>query len=165
MVFRMDGLHFSGATQILPSNTCTLEEARSAAAALASAVSGCLPQDALQKVSLPQDTFRFKEYRGPTKFLLCGVANALQQVMPAGWNLQNCRPPNLLLRRGCTGQRLVLDPTELTLCPDTSPDSQQLHFVWDTDTLESRYDFYISEDFTRLVFAADEGTEASDAVP
>ena len=159
-VFRLGGTHFAGPTQLLQSNTCSLDEARVAAESLASGLEGRIPQDALQRVRFPQDCFRFKEYRSSTKYLLNGLANSIQQVMHEGWSFASCRPPNPLRARDKCSERLLLDRAEMQLCPNSPPADSRLFFVWNSDTLEARYDFYTSEKFTRLVFAADEGTEA-----
>ena len=157
----MGGYHFSGATQLLPANGSSKQEAKLAAQSLAAAVSGRLPDDASQLVRMSPATFAFREFRTPTKNLLCSLANALQQVMPEGWSLQDTKPGNPLRPRDIGCERLKLEQEELSLLKSSQASAQTLYFVWDPDALEARYDFYVNENFTRLVFSADEGTEVS----
>ena len=160
VVFRMDGCHFAGATQLLPSNTCSQEEAAAAATSLACALQGCLPESAMEHQNMPAGSWKFKEYRTSTKHLLCSLGNCLQQVMPRGWTLNGCRPNNPLLPAGTSSTRMLYDATELELLPSSLPEGSQVHFNWDFDSCKARPDFYTDEQFVRLVWAADEGTEA-----
>ncbi|CAE6950908.1 unnamed protein product [Symbiodinium sp. CCMP2592] len=159
VVYRMDGLHFAGATQLLPVNTCSKTEAVAAAVALSSCLEGVLPDNAKSRFALPKDAHSFREFRTPTKHLLSGLANSLQQAMPAGWTLQGCIPPNPLLpaARGC--DRLPFEEVEKSLLNPKLAQDAKVYFVWDPEASEGRQDFYVHEDFVRLVFGADEGTE------
>ena len=164
VVHRMDGVHFAGATQLLSSNTCSKQEASAAAQSLAATLDGRLPETALDTQSMPASTWKFKEYRAPTKHLLCSLANCLQQVMPRGFSLDACRPCNPLLPAGCSCVRLLHDEAELELLPGSPTPDARLHFIWDFDDCKGREDFYTDENFVRLVWAADEGTEAGQSL-
>ena len=160
MIFRLGGRHFSGATQLLQANVCTKTEAVQAATALSEVVAGELPLNAEYKVDIPKEAWKFKEFRQPTKYLLCGLANSLQQAMPLGWSLACCRPPNPLMPATSGCARLLYDASETALMVPPPPEHARLHFVWDPESKEARADHYLNENFTRLVFSADEGTEA-----
>ena len=119
-----------------------------------------MPASAHANVPMTKETFQFREYRTPTKHLLCSLANSLQQAMPSGWTLQKARPSNPLLPTTFGCERLAYQPLEMQLMDPRPSDDCCLHFTWDPETLESRPDHYVSEDFVRLVFSSDEGTEA-----
>ena len=145
---------------MLPVNVCNKDEAAEASRSLAAALQGRLPQDATQRTQLPKNAFAFREFRKPTKDLLAGIANSLQQAMPSGFTLQSCKPPNPLKPAGQGCERHVYDNSELRLLPQQLPSDAHFFFTWDSEALESRKDFYEHENFTRLVFSADEGTQA-----
>ena len=155
----MDGFHFAGATQLLSPNSCSKKEAEEAATALVEAIGGQLPETANHKLEMTRKTFAFKEFRTPTKNLLSAVANALQQALPAGWSLQKSKPSNPLDPAGIGRMRIQYDKSELELLSPQPAEDACLHWLWDAETCSAKPDHYTDENFVRLVFSADEGTE------
>ena len=162
VVFRMGGIHFAGATQMVQSNAISKTEAQSACQALADAVGGQLPASAQHKISIGDESWAWQDYRTSTKHLLLALANSLQHAMPAQWTLADCKPGNPL---GPASTRVQYDPSEIVLLNPQPPAASTLFFTWDEDTCQGQPDFYLDENFTRLVFAADEGTEAPSLIP
>lgn len=118
---------------------------------------GQIPSSARQKVKLTSGAFQWKEYRVATKNVLCATANALCNSIQ-NFTMKSCQPPNFLKGAGSTGERMVLMEEEklaLGLGDLKSP----CMWIYDYKTQERTLDCYQHENFTRLVFAADEGTE------
>ncbi|CAE7839889.1 unnamed protein product, partial [Symbiodinium necroappetens] len=160
VVLRLGGYHFAGPTQMVNVSACGKTEAEQAVETLGQVLQGERPADATSSVGMPKDAFKFREYRTPTKNLLCALANSLQHVMPQGWTLLKCRPPNPLKPATAGCSRISYDQSEMDVMVPPPPAGSNLHLIWDSERLEARADHYEHEDFTRLVFAADEGTEA-----
>ena len=161
VVFRMDGCHFAGACQLLSPNAVSKEQAAEAASALVSVLQGRMPDTAVEKVQIPSEAYSFREFRTPTKHLLSALGNSLQQAMPSGFSFQSLKPGNPLRAAGPDCMRVEFDETEKALLTPSPPSASRLFFLWDSSSGESKPDYYTSEDFIRVTFSADEGTEAT----
>lgn len=157
VVWRMGGCQFSGATQLLPMGA-TNDQADAAVKSLVESLKGELPTTGHHELKLARDVWSWKEYRTSTKTLLQSIANALKQYLPESWSLAHCKPKNLLAPKGQYGDRVEYLKEELVLRPEMQ--GMTVHFVHDQKTGMRFPDCYLSEDHYRLVFAADEGTEA-----
>ena len=156
MVIRLDGAQFALPTQWLPSGLVG-EQKSLALASFAKAVERGV--DA--KKPLPNNTFDWRDFRQKTKHTLMAVANSLVNSMPDGWTLKRCVPSNLLMPAGITTDRIeMVDEEKVMLNVPKDLRKYKLHFVYDYKTQTRRTDFYSSESFQKLVFSADEGTEA-----
>lgn len=152
------GKQFAGATQLLPIGISD-DEAAGALKAFCNALQKMYSQNG-DIPKLPADSFRWKEFRTPTKNLLVAVSNALIQAMPEGFNLQKCIPSRLLVPRSTQGERIPLDQSEkAVLGLGEWPADMTLHFVYNFSSQSQWLDFQIDNTFTKLCFAADEGTE------
>lgn len=134
------------------------EQTEAALASLEEALKGQLPSSGHHQLKLARDAFAWKDFRVSTKTLLCAMANSLKQYMPDSWNLSNCKPQNMLAPRGSHGERVKYLPEETCVRPDNQ--FEDLFFCHDFKSGLRFPDFYLSEDHYRLVFSADEGTEA-----
>ncbi len=158
MVFRMGNKQFSGPIQLLPIGASS-EQAESAMKSLVRNLGGVIPSTGHEKLKLARDAFAWQEYRTSTKNLLCAMGNSLQQVMPEGWSLAQCKPGNLLGPRSADGERIPYLTEEKELVHHPLPSECQTFFIYDFKSQQRRPDFYIDEDFYRLVVSCDEGTE------
>ena len=160
VVFRMGDKQFAGATQLLSSSGTSSEEATLAASTMAAAVNDSLPASGQARLEIKEGTFKWKEFRTPTKLFLAGLGNSLQQLMPDDFTLKSCCPPEPLLPCGPDGSRHELTEKEMTV--QSLPEAAgRRHFCFDANTSEHRRDFYSgTRDFYHLVLTADEGTEA-----
>lgn len=156
-VWRMSGHQFAGVTQLLPLGISS-EQAALALQSLQQALGGKVPTKAHEPLKLARDQFAWREFRTSTKFLLCAVANSLKQMLGEKWSLLSCRPGNLLAPKGTTGERYKFLPEELAERADMT--GFDCYFIHDHKSGHRFNDFYLTEDFYRLVFSADEGTEA-----
>lgn len=157
IVFRSGEIQFSGATQLLPQGISN-EQSALALQAFAKVVSGKMPA-AASRPDLPKDTFAWKEFRTATKMVLCAVANSLQQALPGNWTLASCAPTNPLVPRSIHCDRLPL-LTEEKKVHKLDP-ALTHHFNYNFQSGSRWPDYYLSEDHFKLVFSADEGTEAT----
>ena len=66
---------------------------------------GRIPETGHENLKLARDVMAWREYRTSTKNLLCAISNCLQQSMPSGWTMVNCKPPKPLAPQGVTGER------------------------------------------------------------
>ena len=156
----MGDRQFAGATQLLSSSGTSSEEATEAAKTMAAAVDDLLPESGQANLQLKDGTFKWKEFRTPTKLFLSGLANSLQQVMPDDFTLKSCCPLEPLLPCGPDGSRHELNEAEM-MVQAVPADAGRRFFCFDANTSEARRDFYsASSDFYHLVLTADEGTEA-----
>ena len=155
-VWRMAGHQFSGVTQLLPFGQAS-EVAEEALESFLKALGGKVPLTAHEPMKLARDAFAWQQYRTSTKQLLLALGNALQQVMPQSFSFLSAKPSNLLAPRG-PGERYQYLPEELVL--QNGMAGLSVSFVHDPRSGLRFPDFYLSEDFYRLVFSADEGTEA-----
>ena len=158
LVFRIDGTQFAGATQLLPIGA-SAEQAEEALASLLKSLGGRIPETGHEKLKLARDYMAWREYRTSTKNLLCALSNCLQQSMPSGWTMVNCKPPNPLAPRGVTGERYPYLIQEQNLRHHPLGSDLRSWFVFDHKTNSRRPDFIIDEDFFRLCVSCDEGTE------
>lgn len=165
IVFRIDGHQFTGPTQILPQHgSVCKEQAAEAFKKLSETLRthGEIPTTGYQKVTLAPNCFGWREYRTATKNVLSALANALVNSLPGGYTMANSKPPNALCPAGITGERLSMSPSEKKVF-HLGGQSGELKFIYNFKTHESFLDYYVHEDFARLVFCADEGTEAGRA--
>lgn len=156
MVFRCGGFQFSGATQLLPQGL-SKEQSDACMKAFGNVIAGKLPDPGTKK-KLPPQTFEWREFRTSTKNLLMGIANSLRVALPHGFNLGATCPQPALVPRGVQSDRLAMLKNEkemLGLNPD-----MEYFWCYNYNTGTRWPDYFGSEDHYKLVFAADEGTEA-----
>lgn len=157
MVIRMGSSQFAGTTQLLPLGASS-DQAQQALAALAKHLGGKIPVYGHERLKLAREAMVWKEYRASTKNLLAALTNSLMQCMPQGWNLSLLKPSNLLAPCGKHGERHSYLQQEQAFRADLA--ALKLSFVQESGAGLRFPDFYVNEDFYKLVFAADEGTEA-----
>ena len=155
-VWRMAGMQFAGVTQLLPMGVSS-QQAALALEAFLKVLDGKVPQKGHEALKIAKSNMMWQEYRTSTKNLLCAIANSLKQVLPDSWNLSHAKPPNQLRPRGVAGERFFYLPEEMVERKD--PEHFQCAFVHDFKTGVRAPDLYVSEEFYRLTFSADEGTE------
>lgn len=153
----MSGHQFAGVTQLLPLGISS-EQAALALQSLQQAMGGKVPTKAHEPLKIARDQFAWREFRTSTKFLLCALANSLKQMLGEKWSLSNCKPANVLAPKGTTGERYKFLPEECAERADMT--GLDCYFIHDHKSGLRFNDFYLTEDFFRLVFSADEGTEA-----
>lgn len=161
MVFRINGHHWAGPTQILPHPSTVSSEQASEGLKTFSATlqkGGHIPQGASEKIKVSSTAFVWKEYRVATKNVLAATANSLSKSLPEGFSLKNCQPPNFLKGAGISGERMLL-MTEEKVSLGMRGMNAPCMCIYDYKTHECTLDCYLHENFVRLVFAADEGTE------
>ena len=95
--------------------------------------------------------------RQATKAVLAGVANSLRNCFPAGWSMKKCVPPNLLTPASTGCDRVSL--ADLEKATFDRPKTMHFFFNYDFRSFQATPQFYQHEDFHRLIFSADEGTE------
>ena len=159
VVFRSIGKQFSGATQLLPTGL-SAEQSQKALQAFCQAFKTMYCQSG-QVPSIPQKIdFGWKEFRVPTKNMLMGISNALVQIMPPDFTLQKCIPPVCLVPRATQADRLLLTDDEKTML-GLGPWAKDcdLYFVYNYASQTCFVDFIEDNDFYKLCFSADEGTE------
>lgn len=154
MVMRHNGVQYALATQSLPLGLHG-EQKEAAVRSFASEVHGGHIQRPLRK-----GTFKWREFRQPTKNVLMAMVNGLQQALPDSWSLKDCQPQNLLVPRGVHSERFTLEKEEKqALGLPRSFEKMSLKYHWDFERRVATPDFYVNEHHWKLVFAADEGTE------
>ena len=126
---------------------------------MANAVDAELPLSGQAKLSIAPSAFKWKEFRTPTKVFLSGMANALQQIMPAGFTLKSCKPEEPLRPAGPLGVRCQLTHLEMQ-AQELGDSAGYSYFRYDSESLQACRDFYAHDDFHHLALVADEGTEA-----
>ena len=156
----MSGHQFAAATQLLTAAGTSRDEAFAAADSMADATKVEMPATGSGQLTVVRGRFGFKEFRTPTKQLLCGLANSLQQGLPDGFSLMSARPKNLLLPRGPDGIRCEMSRLEMR-AQGFDQDFPPRFFTYNSETHEARHDSYLEEEFYHLCVSADEGTEES----
>lgn len=165
MILRAGNTQWAGATQILPTGL-SQEQGRLALENFSKAFQLQFKkwgsEDDSKPVALPKDIFKWKEFRTPTKNLLIAIANSLQVTLPTGWSFSDCVPTQLLVPRTSDGERVLMIPAEKkALGLESWCEDMDLRFVYNSDATTRWPDFYMDHDnFYRLCFSADEGTEA-----
>eukprot|EP00438_Fugacium_kawagutii_P010553 Skav214550 [mRNA] locus=scaffold410:796296:799952:+ [translate_table: standard] len=154
---------FPAPTQLLP-EVGNGTDGLSVLESLGKALAGCIPKPECKLVTTPE-TWNHRLYRASTRNLLLGVANALIQIMPEGWKMNQCVPGNILKPAG-SRTRCSLLQQEISILSQSKLDlmNRKLFFVWceDGDKVFRELDFYADpRAFYRLCFAGDEGTEVS----
>ena len=157
VVLRLNGHHFAAPTQLLPAGGDP-NEVEMALETFTEALKAATDTPQGSKVKIPKGSFDWKEYRQATKAVLAGLANSLRNVFPAGWSLKASMPPNLLqpVARGC--DRVALVEAEKEMFGQASV--LNLSFNYDYNSYQATPQWYLHENFHRLIFSADEGTEA-----
>ena len=159
MLVKVGGRTFPAPTQLLPENGSGVD-GTAVLDSLTKALAGCIP-DPKAKLVTTSECWLHREFRSSTRNLLVGVANALQQVMPPGWKLNQCQPPNLLKPAGCSSREKLIQQ-EVAILSAGTLNGRTLHFLWSESdaTVERSIDFYPNpKSFYRLCFSGDEGTE------
>ncbi len=164
-MFRIDKYQFTGPTQILPQHGSVSKE--QSAEALKKfgetlRMRGEIPKSGHEKVTLAPNCFEWKEFRVATKNVLSALANALVNSLPGGYTLSSSKPPNALRPAGIVGERLTMSLAEKAVF-GLGLHKGPVKFIYNFKTHESYLDYYLHEDFVRLTFSADEGTEAGRA--
>eukprot|EP00435_Cladocopium_sp_Y103_P021196 s1017_g5.t1 len=141
LVFRMDSHQWAGPTQVLPLGP-TAEEAAKALETLRVYLGGRIPAKPVSQISANLDAFKWKEYRTSTKNLLVAFANSIQQVMPKGFSLKSCVPPNPLLPMKPTETRAKLTEGEkMAMGLEGERMNRSLYFVFDHKSFDARTDW------------------------
>jgi len=158
VIMRVDGVHFAAPTQLLP--LCpSRQQAQEALLSLQAWLNGKLPEYQKGAMHVLKDAnFKWKEYRSSTKALLVGLANALQQCMPAGFTLKDCIPKHPLKPCPISCSRFRMTDAEKKAF---QTERQGDYFcIFDHRTHERSCDYiYDDNAFFHLCMAADEGTE------
>lgn len=158
VIMRVDGFHFAAPTQLLP--LCpSRQQAQEALLSLQAWLNGKLPDYRKGAMHVLKDAnFKWKEFRSSTKALLVGLANALQQSMPAGFTLKDCVPKHPLKPCPISCSRFLMTDAEKKAFEIER--EGEYFCIFDHRTHERRCDFiYDDNSFFHLCMAADEGTE------
>lgn len=157
MILRLDGHHLAAPTQLLPTGIDPEQNAE-CLKTFTEALKVAAGTDEGQKVNVPANSFDWKEYRQATKAVLAGLANSLRNCMPPGWSLSSCMPPNQLTASSTGTDRVALVKEEKKMF-GLSVD-MEFFYNYDYRSFQSTPQFYLNENFQRLIWSADEGTEA-----
>ena len=88
-----------------------------------------------------------------------GIANSLKVAMPSDWNLSKTIPVRALVPRSSSVDRIPLIRSEKLML---NLDPEMEFYCCHNFSNGARWnDWYESEDHYKLVFSADEGTEAT----
>ena len=162
VILRLNGRHFSAPTQLLPSGADP-EECVDAMKTFTEALKVAAGTPQGENVKVPPGSFSWKSYRQATKATLAGLSNSLRNCLPASWSFTKCLPPNVLSPAALHTDRISMIPLEKQMYGMDG--SKNLFFNYCYKSFKSEPQFYLHENFHRLIFSADEGTEAhSDAV-
>lgn len=113
------------------------------------------------KRPLRPGTFKWKEFRQPTKNMLMAIANSLAQSLPSVWNLKCCEPKFPLVPRGLSGDRIALMDEEKEYFGFNNSSMKDIrYYIWNFEKKTATPDWMQDESHYKLVFAADEGSEA-----
>eukprot|EP00435_Cladocopium_sp_Y103_P049541 s1312_g15.t1 len=161
VILRLNGRHFAAPTQLLPAGGDP-EECVDAMKTFTEAlkVAAVTPQG--ESVKVPSGSFSWKSYRQATKATLAGMSNSLRNCLPGSWNFTKCLPPNVLSPAALHSDRVSMIPLEKKMYG--MDDSKNLFFNYCYKSFKSEPQFYLHENFHRLIFSADEGTEAHSGV-
>lgn len=163
MVLNVGGRMFPAPTQLLPESGNGMD-GLPVLDSLGQALAGCLPKPDAKLVTTAE-TWSHRQFRGSTRNLLVGLANALCQMMPENWKLNSSIPADVLKPSGpsCERHPLLQQEIEILSQGKMSLTGRTLHFMWSesVDAITRKVDFYRDpRSFTRLCFSGDEGTEA-----
>ncbi|CAL1150545.1 unnamed protein product [Cladocopium goreaui] len=163
VILRLNGRHFSAPTQLLPSGADP-EECVDAMKTFTEALKVAAGTPQGENVKVPPGSFSWKSYRQATKATLAGLSNSLRNCLPASWSFTKCLPPNVLSPAALHSDRISMIPLEKQMYGMDG--SKNLFFNYCYKSFKSEPQFYLHENFHRLIFSADEGTEAhSDVQP
>ena len=158
MILRLNGHHFAGPTQLLPT-VGDPDETDLALKAFTQALKVAGGTDKGEQVKVPQGSFDWKEYRAATKAVLAAMANSLRNSFPDSWSFNATIPRNLLTPAGSGCDRVEM--VEMEKRSFENDPNMKLFFNYDYRTFEASPQWYLDESFHRLIYSADEGTEAS----
>ena len=164
MILRLNGHHFAGPTQLLPTGGDP-DETDLALKAFTQALKVAGGTDKGEEVKVPKGSFDWQEFRQATKAVLAAMANSLRNSFPDNWSFSATIPGNLLTPAGIGCDRVAMvemekrsfenDPNNMKLS------KMNLFLKYDYRTFEASPQWYLDESFHRLIYSADEGTEAS----
>ena len=164
VILRLNGHHFAGPTQLLPTGGDP-DETDLALKAFTQALKVAGGTDKGEEVKVPKGSFDWKEFRQATKAVLAAMANSLRNSFPDNWSFSATIPGNLLTPAGIGCDRVAMvemekrsfenDPNNMKLS------KMNLFLKYDYRTFEASPQWYLDESFHRLIYSADEGTEAS----
>ena len=156
VILRLNGHHFAAPTQLLPAGGDP-DETEEALKTFTEALKVAGGAAKGEHVEVPKGSFNWKQYRQATKAVLAGVANSLRNCFPSGWSMKKCVPPNLLTPASTGCDRVSL--ADLEKATFDQPKTMHFFFNYDFRTFQATPQFYQHENFHRLIFSADEGTE------
>ena len=155
MVFRSNNVQLAAATQLLPQGL-SKEQGSAALVAMGDAMGGVVPKPGH---TVPKRCCAWQEFRTSTKNLLMGIANSLKVAMPSDWNLSKTIPVRALVPRSSSVDRIPLIRSEKLML---NLDPEMEFYCCHNFSNGARWnDWYENEDHYKLVFSADEGTEAT----
>ena len=157
VILRLNGHHLAAPTQLLPSGGDP-DECDDAMQTFTEAMKVAGVANQGEAFKLPAGSFSWKSYRQATKAVLAGLANSLRNCLPGSWNLSKCIPANLLTPASLGCDRVAMVQMEEMMFEDCG--KRNLFFNYDFRSFKGTPQFYLDESFHRLIFSADEGTEA-----
>lgn len=154
MVLNLAGRLFPAPTQLLP-EVGNGTDGISVLDSLGKTLAGCIPNPECKLVTTAE-TGSHRLFRASARNLLLGLANALIQMMPPGWKMNACIPPNILKPSGSSSRHALLEQ-EVAILSKSKMDltSRKLFFLWseDGDKISRQLDFYADpRAFYRLCF-------------
>ena len=165
MILRSQSTQWAAATQMLPT-AISKDQAVLALENFSKAIQLQFQKwgddDSCPRPPLPEDIFKWKEFRTPTKNLLVALGNALKVTLPPEWSFADCVPSQLLVPSTRDGERISMLPSEKKcLGLEGWPQDMDLKFVYNSSAQTRWPDFYIDDsNLYHLTFSADEGTES-----
>ena len=93
---------------------------------LGQALAGCLPKPDAKLVTTAE-TWSHRQFRGSTRNLLVGLANALCQMMPENWKLNSSIPADVLTPSGPSCER---HPTAAAGNRNSQPGKDELDWLY-----------------------------------
>ena len=145
---------FAGPTQILSDSTGS-SNPHDVLLSLEAALQGKLPGHG-EALEVPKTAFAFKEYRRATKNMLCGLVNAIQNVVP-DFKMSQTIPPNPLRPASVEWDRVEFLTPELELHRPGFPG--RAFFRHHPESGQAVKDYYDNDSFFRICLSADQGTE------
>ena len=113
MVLNVGGRMFPAPTQLLPESGNGMD-GLPVLDSLGQALAGCLPKPEAKLVTTAE-TWNHRQFRGSTRNLLVGLANALCQMMPENWKLNSSIPADVLKPSGPCSERHPLLQQEIEI--------------------------------------------------
>ena len=113
MVLNVGGRMFPAPTQLLPESGNGMD-GLPVLDSLGQALAGCLPKPEAKLVTTAE-TWNHRQFRGSTRNLLVGLANAMCQMMPENWKLNSSIPADVLKPSGPCSERHPLLQQEIEI--------------------------------------------------